>query len=309
MTSSPPLTGASQPATSIAFDVPAGACDCLTHIFGDPARFPLSPTRTYTPEPASIAEILALHRALQITRVVIVQPTIYGTDNACTLDALEQLGASARGVAVVDATIPATQLDEMDRQGVRGIRVNLETVGLSDPAVARERLQAAIARVKDRRTWHIQVYTRPRMIDAMRDLLETCPVHVSFDHFGGARLGDGSIDNRGFGLVLELLRAGKASVKLSAPYLASSSVPGFADVVPLARQLVAANPSQVLWGTNWPHPNSGHGERRRPSDVSPLRRVDDGAILNLMPLWVPDADVRKAILVDNPARLYGFDAA
>ena len=301
--------GASQPATAIDFAVPPGACDCLTHIFGNPAEFPLSPTRTYTPETASVREIQALHRALHTDRVIIVQPTIYGTDNACTLDAIRQLGDRARGIAVIDAETSDAALDDMDRGGMRGIRVNLETVGISDPAVARERFEMAIARVKGRPAWHIQTYTRPHIIHAMRDVFETCPVHVSFDHFGGARLGDGSLDDPGFGLLLELLRADKASVKLSAPYLASKAAPRFDDVVPLAQRLIAANPKQILWGTNWPHPNSGRGEGRKPTDLAPLRRVDDGGILNLLPVWAPDADLRKAILADNAARLYGFTAS
>ena len=93
---------ASQPVTPVNFDVPPGACDCHTHIFGDPARFPFVPGRTYTPEPASVDEVRALHRALHTSRVVIVQPSVYGTDNACTLDAVSQLGSGARGVAVID---------------------------------------------------------------------------------------------------------------------------------------------------------------------------------------------------------------
>jgi predicted TIM-barrel fold metal-dependent hydrolase len=108
--------------------------------------------------------------------------------------------------------------------------------------------------------------------------------------------------------VLDLLRSGKVWVKLSAPYLASTLAPHHADVVSLAQALIAANPARILWGTNWPHPNSGRGEGRAPTDIAPLRQVDDGSVLNMLPLWAPDAAVRKAILVDNPARLYGFDS-
>src|SRR5580765_9034808 len=115
---------ASQPATAVRFEVPAGACDCHTHIFGDPRRFRLDPDRVYTPEPASIEEMRALHRALHMDRVVIVQPSIYGTDNACTLDGIRQLGARARGVAVIDASTPDQALDEMHRGGIRGVRLN-----------------------------------------------------------------------------------------------------------------------------------------------------------------------------------------
>jgi predicted TIM-barrel fold metal-dependent hydrolase len=125
------LAVASQPVTPVNFDVPAGACDCHTHIFGDSRRFPFAPGRTYTPEPASVAEMRMLHRALHTDRVVVVQPSVYGTDNACTLEAIQQLGNSARGVAVIDDKTPEATLDRMGRAGVRGIRINLETAGVT----------------------------------------------------------------------------------------------------------------------------------------------------------------------------------
>ena len=118
--------GASQPSTPVSFAVPAGACDCHTHIFGDPRRFPLWSGRTYTPESASVKEMRALHRALHTERVVIVNPSIYGTDNSCTLDAVKQLGPGARAIAVIDEKTSDARLDEMARGGVRGIRLNLK---------------------------------------------------------------------------------------------------------------------------------------------------------------------------------------
>jgi predicted TIM-barrel fold metal-dependent hydrolase len=297
---------AAQPGTPIAFDVPEGACDCLTHIFGDPVEFPMSPGRTYTPPPASVAEILSMLAALHFSRVVIVHPTIYGTDNSCTIDAVRRLGANARGVAVIDGNTSDAALDEMHAAGIRGIRINLETIRQADPAVARERLQDAIARVRRRPGWHLQIYARPTVFQAVRDLIETCPVHVSLDHFAGLRAADG-IEHPGFGLLVDFLRAGIISVKLSAPYLASTLGPDFPDLDRVARALVAANPERILWATNWPHPDSGKDGPKRPFDVvTPLRQPDDGAILNLLTGWVPDAATRRAILVDNPARLFGF---
>src|SRR4029450_7725825 len=127
-------TDAAQPSTAVGFDIPAGACDCHTHVFGDPARFPFAPTRVYTPAPATVDEMRGLHRALHMDRVVVVQPSVYGTDNACTADALRQLGSRARGVAVVDDRTTAGTLDDLHRAGVRGIRINLETAGITDPA-------------------------------------------------------------------------------------------------------------------------------------------------------------------------------
>jgi predicted TIM-barrel fold metal-dependent hydrolase len=294
---------ASQPATPVSFDVPPGACDCHTHIFGDPARYPFAPDRTYTPEPASIAEIRALHRALHTSRVVIVQPSVYGTDNACTLDALRQLGSSARGVAVIDDNTTDSTLDAMARAGIRGIRLNLETAGVTDPAVARQRFQRAAARMKGS-GWHIQIYTRLSVIEAISDLVANAPVPVVFDHFGQAQASLG-IEQSGFPALLNLVRSGKAYVKISGPYYASSLAPDYSDVAPLARALLAANPERLIWGTNWPHPGA-RVPGRAVTDVSPLRQIDDGRVFNLLPTWVPDAAQRKTILVDNPARLYGF---
>ena len=171
---------ASQPSTRVKFAVPVGACDCHTHIFGDPARFPFAPARTYTPEPASIDEMRTLHRALNISRVVIVQPSVYGTDNACTLDAIRQLAPNARGVAVIDDHTTDAALDEMDRIGIRAVRINLATAGQTDPEVGRRRFEAAIETVRaGNRPWHIQMNTQLSMIDAMRKDLAASPVPVA----------------------------------------------------------------------------------------------------------------------------------
>ena len=130
------LANASQPATAVNFDVPSGACDCHTHIFGDPEKFPFFAGRVYTPEPASPEEMAALHKSLHIERVVIVTPSVYGTDNSATLYGMKARGATARGVAVIDDKTPESELDAMNAAGIRGIRINLATGGINDPAVA-----------------------------------------------------------------------------------------------------------------------------------------------------------------------------
>src|ERR1700676_4021532 len=148
---------ASQPATPVNFDVPAGACDCHTHIHGDPDKFPFCSGRVYTPETASPDEMSALHRALHIERVVIVTPSVYGTDNSASLFAIKARGPTARGVAVIDDKTPDSALDAMNQAGFRAIRINLSTAGQSDAALGRRRFQASVARVKNR-NWHIQMY-------------------------------------------------------------------------------------------------------------------------------------------------------
>ena len=175
---------AAQPSTALNFDIPAGACDCHTHIFGEPDKFPFFPGRVYTPEPASPEEMAALHKALHIERVVIVTPSVYGPDNSATLFGVKARGATARGVAVIDGKTPDGDLDAMHQAGIRGIRLNLATGGVSDPAIGRARFQAAVDRVKNR-NWHIQMYTDLAMISAIKELVAASPVPVVFDHFGG----------------------------------------------------------------------------------------------------------------------------
>jgi len=295
---------AAQPSTAVNFDVPAGACDTHVHVFGDPQRFPFAPARAYTPEQASIAEMQALHRALHTTRVVIVHPSVYGTDNSCTLDGMKQLGSNVRGIAVIDEKTPESALDEMDRAGMRGIRVNLETTGQADPAVARQRFQEAVERIKRRSRWHIQVYTRLSVIEGIKEQVMAAPMPIVFDHFGGAQAALG-VEQPGFDTLLKLVRTGKTYVKISAPYRSSTKRPDYADVAPLAKALIAANPQHILWGSDWPHPASPVAHRAV-TEITPLWQVDDGLIFNQLPLWAPEAALRKTILVDNPAKLYGF---
>jgi len=298
------LAKPSQPSTPVNFDIPAGASDCHTHIHGDPAKFPFFAGRVYTPEPASPEEMSALHKALHIERVVIVTPSVYGTDNSSTLFGMKARGATARGVCVIDDKTPESDLDAMQQEGFRGIRLNLATGGVNDPNVGRPRLQAAIDRMKSR-DWHVQLYTSLAMITAIKDLVASSPVPVVFDHFGGAQAALG-VEQPGFADLVELVKSGKAYVKISGAYRSSQLAPDYPDVAPLARALIAANADRIVWGTDWPHPDSVTPPGKKPTDVTPLFQIDDGRLLNQLPVWVPDTVVRKKILVDNPARLYGF---
>jgi len=288
--------------TRVQFDVPEGACDCHVHIFGDPSRFPFAASRTYTPESASAAELLEIHRALHISRAVIVQPSVYGTDNSCTLDALKQYGSGARGIAVLPTAIQSATLDSMERAGIRGVRINLGTAGNTNVDEARHRLKSAIEQLRGR-NWHIQVYAALPVIAGLSDMVLASPVPVVFDHFGGAQ-GAAGPQQPGFDKLLQLVGSGKGYVKISGAYRASISAPDYPDAAPLARALIAANPRRILWGSDWPHPDTRPG--REPGEISPPLHIDDGHLLNLLGKWVPDAALRKTILVDNPAALYTF---
>jgi predicted TIM-barrel fold metal-dependent hydrolase len=295
---------APQPRTKITFDVPAGGCDCHVHVFGDPKRYPFFAGRTYTPETATVDELRQLLSALRLDRVVIVQPSVYGTDNSCTLDGMRGLGSRARGVAVIDDKTSDADLDAMGKAGVRGIRLNLATSGISDPGVARQRLEYGIARAKNR-GWHIQINTQPSVIEALSAQFAASPVPIVFDHFGGANASHGPKEP-GFVALVGLVKSGKAYVKISGAADSVSTEPDLADVAPLARALATANPQRILWGTNWPHPGSSPVAGRKSTDLALHVQTDDGKVLNVLPSWVPDPATRKQILVDNPAQLYGF---
>ena len=289
---------ASQPSTQVNFDVPAGACDCHTHIHGDPAKYPWFAGRTYTPEMALPAEMSALHKALRMQRVVIVTPSVYGPDNSATIYGMQARGKDARGVAVIDDKTTDAELDRLASLGFKGIRLNLSTAGISDPNVARQRFLAAAERVKNR-NWHIQLNTTLPVIAALKDTLAASPVTLVFDHYGNANEELGA-QQPGFADLVALVKSGKAYVKIS---VTAGPRQNYGYFTPLAQMLIAANVDRIIWGTNWPHPNSVGGSTDK---VSPLWQVDDGLVLNLLPTWAPDTAVRKKILVDNPARLYGF---
>jgi predicted TIM-barrel fold metal-dependent hydrolase len=293
-----------QPATPVNFDVPAGACDCHTHIHPAPEKFPFFSGRVYTPELASPEEMTALHKALHMERVVIVTPSIYGTDNSPTLFGMAARGPTARGVAVIDDKTSESDLDLMGKAGIRGVRLNLATGGVNDPNIARPRFTNAVERMKAR-GWHVQIYTNMPMITAVKDLIMASPVPVVFDHFGGAQAALG-VEQPGFADLVDLVKAGKAYVKISGAYRASKLAPDYADCIPLAQALIAANADRIVWGTDWPHPDSVTPAGKKPTDVTPLFQIDDGRLLNQLPVWAPDAAVRKKILVDNPAKLYQF---
>jgi predicted TIM-barrel fold metal-dependent hydrolase len=295
---------AAQPSTPVNFDVPAGACDCHTHIHADPEKFPFFAGRVYTPELASPEEMSALHKALHIERVVIVTPSVYGPDNSATLFGIKARGATARGVAVIDDKTSEADLDAMTQAGFRGIRLNLATGGVSDPNVGKTRFSAAVDRMTAR-GWHVQLYTTLPMISAIKPLVLASPVPAVLDHFGGAQAELGT-DQPGFSDLVDLVKSGKAYVKISGAYRSSKLAPDYPDAAPLAKALIAANAERIIWGTDWPHPNSVTLPGKQVADVTPLFQIDDGRLFNQLAVWAPDAATRKAILVDNPARLYGF---
>lgn len=283
--------------------LPDRACDCHVHLFGPAADYPFAAGRVYTPGDAGETELLALHRRLGIDRVVLVQASPYGADNSRLLAGLAQLGPRARAVAVIDPDAAPAELEGLHAAGVRGVRVNIATGGQHDPEIA----WRLIAREADRAAplgWHVQVLTKLSVIKAIAARIPTLPVTLVIDHFGHADMTK-PLDQPGFQELLQLVAASAVWVKLSA--IERLCGPGqLHRVRPFIDALVAANPGALVWGSDWPHTGGGRGDRST-SEIEPFMAMDDADALASLRNAVADASIVKRILVDNPARLYGFD--
>jgi predicted TIM-barrel fold metal-dependent hydrolase len=267
---------------------PANACDCHMHIYD--GRYPVAATATLKPADALVADYKLLQKRIGTTRNVVVTPSTYGTDNRITLDAIGQLGAAARGVAVVDTSVADAELKRMNDLGIRGIRFNLVQAG----ATTVEMVEPLSKRVNDL-GWHIQIHMKGEQITAIENLLLRLPAPIVFDHLGRLTQPN-ALDHPGFKTISKLIDKGNTWVKLSGAY-ADSKVgpPSYSDTVPIARAYVKAAPERMVWASDWPHPT----EKQKP---------DDAVLFDLLAEWVPDAPTRTAILVQNPQKLYGFPA-
>ena len=272
---------------------PAGACDCHTHVFGSRAEYPMVDARHYTPGPASLAALRAHLIALGLERVVLVQPSVYGTDNRCMLDALAALDGGGRGIAVLEDRVDAAALRELHARGVRGVRVNLESVGLRDIAGVSGLLRNWSARVADL-GWHVQLYAAQSVVLALADDLVRLPSPVVLDHFAMM------FDHRDSAILSDLLSSGRVHLKLSAPYRLAD--PAFAEI--WARHWTETAPAALLWASDWPHTTREHG--RAAHEVSAYRVVPVDELQRQVASWLPTAELRSRVLLENPARLYGF---
>lgn len=277
------------------------AVDCHMHIFGDQKNYPFAEPRSYTVPPAGVEDYWKAVAGTEITRVVVVQPSAYATDNRCTLDALDAFGEAARGVAVIDAdAIGDTELAALHAKGVRGVRVNLRSVRAAAAPV--DAVLPKLGRLLSDSDWHIQVFCDAEVLADLAAIQPKLQVPLVLDHFG-------SIDPLAVNRHIDDMRrlvAGGAWVKLSASYRISTGPDG-AGVADLARRIHAMAPDRMVWASDWPHTPNHSGATASSDTVLQYQPLDTAGLYHAVADWFPDPEIRRQILQDNPARLYGWD--
>ena len=273
------------------FKPPADACDAHCHVFGPAAKFPYAPDASYWPPDSPFEGLQALHKKLGLEKAVIVHASCHGADMRVTLDAIRRSGGKYRGTAIIDDTYGDEEFQRMQDGGIRAVRFNFvqHLGGRPDMAF----FNRTVDRLKAM-DWHLILHLDARDIVELKPLLEKLPVPYVIDHMGRVSAREG-LEQVPFKTLVSLHKNDeKCWVKVCGSERVSSKGPPFTDAIPFARALIEAAPDRVLWGTDWPHPNVGK------------HMPNDGDLVDLIPLMAPEADLQRKILVDNPARLYGF---
>src|SRR5262245_971101 len=260
---------------------------------GPAARYAYSPTRIYTPPDCVLADYLHMLDTLGVERAVLVQPSVYGTDNSAMLDAMKAAGGRLRGVAVVAEDISDAELKDLDATGVRGVRVNIVDVKDRKPGTLPMDSLTKLAQRIAPLGWHMELLMHVDEFADLDERLEDFPVEVVLGHLGYVTIGKG-IDDPGFQALLRLVKTGRAWVKLTGPYRITTAPLPYADTVPFAQALLEANRERVIWGTDWPHV------------MLKGRMPNDADLADVLADWIPDAAAREQVLVRNPAKLYRF---
>ena len=276
------------------FEFPPLACDCHAHICGPQSVYKYIPERIYSPPDALLPDYHRVLNALGCSRAVLVQPSFYGTDNSAMLAAMKIAGPACRGVAVIADTATARELEAMHAAGIRGARLNIVDVREGKGQLPIERIARLADRIKPF-GWHIEFLMHVDEFPQLDTMLGRLPVDVVFGHLGYVRTEKG-IAAPGFQALLRLLRGGRAWVKLTGAYRISSQTLPHADTDEFAHALMAAAPDRTVWGTDWPHVMTKW--------TIPMPK--DGAIADLLLNWIPDEGLRRRVLAENPATLYGF---
>jgi predicted TIM-barrel fold metal-dependent hydrolase len=271
------------------FRPPPLACDAHCHVFGPAAKFPFAPDASYHPPDSPFEGLQKLHAILGFERAVIVHASCHGSDMRATLDGIKRSKGAYRGTAIIDESYSEKDFQRMQDGGIRGVRFNFvqHLGGRPDMAF----FHRTVARLKDM-GWHLIVHLDAQDLVELRDMFMKIPVPMVIDHMGRVQASKG-LDQEPFRVLLDFMKNQNTWVKVCGAERVSSKGPPFDDAVPFARALIAAAPDRILWGTDWPHPNV---------KIMP----NDGDLVDLFPLMAPEPELQRRILVDNPARLYGF---
>ncbi|MEP6838822.1 MAG: amidohydrolase family protein [Bradyrhizobium sp.] len=289
----PAIAGPDPNTRTPAFKAPAGAIDTHCHIFGPAAEYPFSPTRPYTPPDAPLPMFRALHEKIGVERAVIVNATLHGLDNRVVTDAIAKSAGKYRGIANISDAMSDADLAALDKAGIRGCRFAFlkRLGGVGDMGVFKRLTERAAAI-----GWHIDIYLEAGTIREFTPILKALPTTYVIDHMGTINAGK-SLDDPEFKALLDLQSSDeKCWVKITGLERASAAGPPFHDSVPFAKRLIENSPDRVIWGTDWPHPNV---------KIMP----NDGDLVDLVPLYAPDAAIQRKLMVGNPERLFRFAAA
>jgi len=272
------------------FRPPPLACDAHCHIFGPAAKFPYDPEASYHPPDSPFEALQKLHAILGIERAVIVHASCHGPDMRATLDGIARSKGRYRGTAIIDESYGDREFRQMHDGGIRGVRFNFvrHLGGRPDMAF----FNRTVERVKDM-GWHLILHLDATDLVELDALFKRIPVPMVIDHMGRVQAAEG-LEQPAFKVLLEWMKNDRFWVKVCGAERVSSKGPPFTDAVPFARRLVEAAPDRILWGTDWPHPNVGK------------HMPNDGDLVDLFAQMAPEAELQRKILVDNPARLYGF---
>lgn len=270
---------------------PAGATDCHAHVFGAQSVYPLLPSTHFVPHECPLEHYVRMLRAIGCERAVLVQPSVYGTDNRAIEHALAASPMPMRAVAVLAPDVSEREIERLHGLGFRGVRINTAS---ATRGLLMDNARALAERIRPF-GWHLQFYVNFREQPQIDELIATLPVPVVIDHFARVLARDG-VNSEPFRRLLRLLARDNCFAKLIGPYFISDEFPLYPDIAPLAREMMRVAPDRIVWGTDWPHASAR------------AKMPDDADLANLLEQWVPDAAQRQQVLVDTPTRLYGFDA-
>ena len=272
------------------FKLPLGTCDAHCHVFGPANVFSFADTRKYTPPDAPKEHLERLHDTLGIGRAVIVQASCHGTDNSAMLDAIASNQDRYRGVCNAAESFTGEYFEELHAGGIRGVRFNF--VKHLGGAPDLDKLRNIISKMKHL-PWHVELHFDARDLLEYEAVIDSIPLPVVIDHMGRAPVADG-VEQMPFQSLLRKLRVSDDLwVKISGAERISAAGPPFADAAPFGVACIEAAPDRCIWGTDWPHPNV---------KIMP----NDGDLVDLLPMMIPDPDLQGKVLVANPARLFGF---